>query len=155
MVSGAPESPQAASAAATAAAAPPTAACCRWLAGTMAAAGPGGSADKASKVKSLLASYYDLDDGEAEPSPSLYDTPRWVGAAQAVACCTQKGCVVLACHSVLAAPVSLLTQSWGLALPTPHMQHGAVSGRGAALAGVVPGRRVGGRRCGGPQCLVL
>ena len=46
----------------------------------MAAAGPGGSADKASKVKSLLASYYDLDDAEGEPSPSLYDTPRWVGA---------------------------------------------------------------------------
>ena len=49
-------------------------------AGAMAAAGPGGSADKASKVKSLLASYYDLDDAEGEPSPSLYDTPRCVGA---------------------------------------------------------------------------
>ena len=46
----------------------------------MAAAGPGGSADKASKVKSLLASYYDLGEGADEPSPSLHDTPRWVGA---------------------------------------------------------------------------
>lgn len=35
----------------------------------------GGSADKASKVKHLLASYYDMDDG-AE-AVSLHDTPRW------------------------------------------------------------------------------
>ena len=36
--------------------------------------GPGGSADKASKVKSLLASYYDTED--APDSNSLHDTPR-------------------------------------------------------------------------------
>ena len=36
--------------------------------------GPRGSADKASKVKSLLASYYDTED--APDSNSLHDTPR-------------------------------------------------------------------------------
>ena len=36
-----------------------------------------GSAEKANKVKSLLASYYDLDDAE-ETSNSLFDTPRSV-----------------------------------------------------------------------------
>lgn len=35
----------------------------------------GGSADKASKVKSLLASYYDTDADAAAP-PSLHDSPR-------------------------------------------------------------------------------
>lgn len=36
-----------------------------------------GSADKASKVKSLLASYYDTDDLGSDSSPSLHDTPRY------------------------------------------------------------------------------
>jgi hypothetical protein len=46
--------------------------------------GPGGSADKASKVKSLLASYYDTED--APDSNSLHDTPRRAPLLEA---CTQ------------------------------------------------------------------
>lgn len=38
---------------------------------------PGGSADKASKVKSLLASYYDTEGADEEGS-SLHDTPRCI-----------------------------------------------------------------------------
>lgn len=35
-----------------------------------------GSADKASKVKSLLASYYDIDDTAPDSGNSLHDSPR-------------------------------------------------------------------------------
>lgn len=59
----------------------------------MAPPAPGqGSADKASKVKSLLASYYDTEGADGE-GPSLHDTPR---CAQADARCAlippQPGC---------------------------------------------------------------
>lgn len=46
-----------------------------YAAAMAATAGPGtGSADKASKVKSLLASYYDIDD--LDGGNSLHDSPR-------------------------------------------------------------------------------
>ena len=86
----------------------------------MAAAGPGGSADKASKVKSLLASYYDLDDGDGEPSPSLYDTPRWVWwvLPHRLPCCAcpslrQVNCALCACLIM-----QTLCQSDSASLPT-------------------------------------